>query len=102
MVASFAAPALPVPGVAKVVMMLAVYLGFLGFLHYSEAFKPRLDPLSKFAIACGIISFWVLASPLMALAKGNVGPVVFAALMAGFLVSMQKRLKNRLAASERG
>jgi hypothetical protein len=102
MVASFAAPALPVPGVAIVLIMLIVYLGFLGFLHHSRVFEPGLVPLSRFAVACGIISFWVLASPLMAVAKGNVGPVVFAALMAGFLVSMQKRLKKRLAVSERG
>jgi hypothetical protein len=98
--ASFAAPALPVPGVAKVLVMLAVYLGFLGFLHHSRAFDPGLDALSRFSVACGIISFWILASPLMALAKGNVGPVVFAVLTAGFLASMQKRLKRGLTASK--
>jgi hypothetical protein len=96
MVASFAAPALPIPGVAKVAMMLAVYLGFLGFLHHSGAFDPGLDPLSRFAVACGVISFWVLASPLMALAKGNVGPVVFAVLTAGFLARARKRLRKEL------
>ena len=97
MVVGFAAPSLPLPGVAKVVVMLTVYLGFLGFLHHSRAFDPGLDSLSRFAVACGIISVWVLASPLMALAKGNVGPVVFAVLTAGFLASVQKRLKQRLA-----
>jgi len=79
-----AGPALPVPGLAKVAVMLAVYLSFLGLLHHGGVFDPGLDPLSKFAVACGIISFWVLASPLMSLAKGNVGPVIFAALTAVF------------------
>jgi hypothetical protein len=97
MVANFAAPALPMPGVVKVVVMLTVYLGFVGFLHRSRALNPGLDPRSRFAVACGVISFWLLASPLMALAKGNVGPVVFAVLTAGFLVSMHKRLKTGLA-----
>jgi hypothetical protein len=97
MIVGFAAPALPMPGAVKVVVMLAVYLGFLGFLHRSGAFNPSLDPLSRFTVACGIISFWILASPLMALAKGNVGPVVFAVLAAGFLASAHKRLKTELA-----
>jgi len=97
MVVGFAAPALPMPGVVKVVLMLTVYLGFLGFLHRRRAFDPGLDPLSRFAVACGVISFWVLAAPLGALAKGNVGPVVFAVLTAGFLVSVHKRLKTGLA-----
>jgi hypothetical protein len=97
MVVSFAAPALPMPGVVKVVVMLAVYLGFLGFLHRHGAFDPGLDPLSRFAVSCGVISFWVLAAPLGALAKGNVGPVIFAVLMAGFLESEHKRLKTGLA-----
>jgi hypothetical protein len=100
MVVSFAAPALPMPGVVKVVVMLAVYLGFLGFLHRSHAFDPGLAPLSRFAVACGVISFWVLASPLMALAKGNVGPVVFALLTGGLLASVHKRLKTEQANSK--
>jgi hypothetical protein len=97
MVACFAAPALPVPGTAKVAVMLTVYLGFLGFLHRCRVFDPGLTPLPRFAVACGIISFWVLASPLMAIAKGNVGPVIFALLMTGFLASMRKRLQAGLA-----
>jgi hypothetical protein len=97
MVANFAAPALHMPGMVKVVLMLAVYLSFLGFLHRHGAFDPGLDPLSRFAVACGVISFWVLAAPLGALAKGNVGPVIFAVLMASFLESEHKRLKTGLA-----
>ena len=93
MVVSFATPALPMPGMVKVVVMLAVYWGFLGFLHRNQAFDPGLDPLSRCAVAGGVISFWVLASPLMALAKGNVGPVVFAVLTAGNLLRARKRLK---------
>jgi hypothetical protein len=97
MVVSFAAPALRMPGVAKVVVMLAAYLGFLSFLHHNQAFDPGLPPFARFAIACGFISFWFLASPLMALAKGNVGPVVFAVLTAGLLASARKRLKTGVA-----
>jgi hypothetical protein len=97
MIVGFAAPALPMPGAVKVVVMLAVYLGFLGFLHRCRAFDPGLDPLSRFAVACGVISFWVLAAPLGALAKGNVGPVIFAVLTAGLLASAHKRLKTGLA-----
>lgn len=100
MIVGFAAPALPMPGVVKVVLMLAVYLGFLGFLHRRRAFDPGLDPLSRFAVACGVISFWVLAAPLGALAKGNVGPVIFAVLTAGLLASAHKRLKTELANSK--
>ena len=94
MVIGFTVPALPVLALAKVVVMLTFCLAFLGFLHHNRAFDPGLDPLSKFAVASGIISFWILASPLMALAKGNDGPFVFAVLMAGFLASVQKRLKK--------
>ena len=96
-VVSFTVPALPVPALAKVVVMLTSYLAFLGFLHHNRAFDPGLDPLSKCAVASGIISFWILASPLVALAKGNVGPFFFGGLMAGFLTNVQKRLKKGLA-----
>jgi hypothetical protein len=100
MIVGFVAPALPMPGVVKVVVMLTFYLGFLAFLHRSGAFNPGLDPLSKFAVACGVISFWVLAAPLGALAKGNVGPVVFALLTAGFLASAHKQLKTEPVTSK--
>jgi hypothetical protein len=96
MVAGFAAPALAMPSVAKVVMMIAIYLAIMGFLHHNRAFSPGLGALSKFAVASGIVSFWILASPVMAFAKGNVGPVIFAVLMAGFLASVKQRLKKRL------
>ena len=100
MIVGFAAPTLPIPGLVKLVVMLTVYLGFLGFLHRRGAFDPGLDPLSRFAVACGVISFWVLAAPLGALAKGNVGPVVFAVLTAALLASAHKRLKTELVNSK--
>jgi hypothetical protein len=96
MVVNFAAPTLAIPAVVKVVAMLAVYLAFLEWLRRSGMFHPGLDPLSKFAGASGIISFWILVSPLTAFGKGNIGPVFFGTLVAVFLVSTQKRLKKRL------
>ena len=96
MVVNFAAPTLAIPAVVKVSAMLAVYLAFLEWLRRSGLFRPGLDPLSKFAGASGIISFWILVSPLTAFGKGNIGPVFFGTLVAVFLVSTQKRLKKRL------
>jgi len=96
MVVNFASPTLAIPAVAKVVVMLAVFLAFLGWLWRNGIFRPGLDPLSKFAGAGGIISFWVLVSPLTSFSKGNIGPVFFGALMAVFLVSVQQRLKKKL------
>jgi hypothetical protein len=97
MVAGFAAPALPVPPIAKVAIMMTAYAAFLGLLHHNRAFDLGLDPLSKFAVASGIISFWILVSPLTSFGKRNVGPVAFALLVAGILASMHKRLKKGLA-----
>jgi hypothetical protein len=96
-VAGFAAPALPVPAIAKAAVMMTVYAAFLGLLHHSRAFDRGLDPLSKFAVASGIISFWILVSPLTAFGKGNVGPVAFAVLVSGILASVHRRLKEGLA-----
>ena len=98
-VVNFAAPTLAIPAVAKVVVMLAAYLAFLGWLWRNGIFRPELDPLSKFAGASGIISFWILVSPLTAYGKGNVGPVFFGALTAIFLVSVHQRLRKGLPIS---
>jgi hypothetical protein len=92
MAASFAAPALPIPGAVKVGVMLAVYLAFLGFLYRSRAFDPALGPKWRFAVAGGIISFWIMVSPLMALAKGNPGPLIFALLTVGLLIRVRRRI----------
>jgi hypothetical protein len=97
MVAGFAAPALPMPAIAKIAVMMTVYVAFLGFLHHNGAFDPGLNPLSKFAVASGMISFWILISPLTAFGKGNVGPVAFAVLVAGILATMHQRLKRGLS-----
>lgn len=99
MAVNFAIPTLAIPAVAKVVAMLAVYLAFLGWLRRSGMFRPGLDPLSKFAGASGIISFWILVSPLTAFGKGNIGPVFFGVLVAVFLVSTRKLLGKRLPIS---
>lgn len=96
MVVNFAAPTLAIPTAVKVVMMLGVYLAFLEWLRRRAIFRPGLAPLSKFAVAGGIISFWILLSPLTTLSKGNPGPAFFGALMAIFLVSVQRRLKKNL------
>jgi hypothetical protein len=92
MVVGFATPTVAIPAVAKVVVMLAAYAGFLVLLRRSGVFRPGLDPLSKFAVAAGIITFWILVSPLTSFGKGNIGPVFFGALTACFLVQTQRRL----------
>jgi hypothetical protein len=96
-IVGFAAPALPFPPIVKAGMMLAVLAAFLGFLNRNRVFNRDLDPLSKFAVASGIISFWMLVSPLTAHGKGNVGPVAFALLVAFVLATAYKRLKTPLA-----
>ena len=96
MVVGFAAPALAIPAVTKMVVMLAVYLLFLRFLRRNGVFRLDLDPLSKFAAASGIICFWILISPLTSLGKGNIGPVLFGGLMAAFLFSVHQRLAKSL------
>jgi len=96
MVLSFAAPTLAIPAVAKAVVMLLVYVGFLGLLRWNGTFRPGLDARSKFAVAGGMISFWIIVSPLASFAKHNAGPVFFGALTAVFLLRMLQRLKNSL------
>jgi hypothetical protein len=96
MLVGFATPAVAMPAVAKVVVMITAYLAFLGVLRWCGVFRTEMDPLSKFAVASGILSFWVLVSPLTALRKGNIGPVFFGALVAVLLVSAQQRLRKRL------
>jgi hypothetical protein len=85
MVVNFAAPTLAIPAVAKLAVMLGIYLAFLEWLRRSGVFHPRQKPLARFAVASGIISFWVLVSPLTSFSKGNLGPVCFGVLMAVFL-----------------
>jgi hypothetical protein len=96
MVIGFAAPTLAIPALAKVVIMLTVYAAYLELLRRSGVFRPGLDALSKFVVASGMISFWILISPLTSFGKHNIGPVFFGTLMAIFLVSVQQRLKKGL------
>jgi hypothetical protein len=94
MLAGFAAPTLPVPAVAQAALMLAVWAALIIFLRRNRAFDPGLEPLSKFAVASGILSFWLVVSPLTVLSKHNAGPIAFAALMAWILVTTRKQLSR--------
>lgn len=98
MVVSFATPTLTIPAVAKSVVIIMVYLGYLGLLRRIGVFRPGLDAMPKFAVAGGMISFWILVSPLASFAKRNIGPVCFGALTAYFLLRMLQRLKKSLPA----
>ena len=96
MVVGFATPALAMPAVAKVVIILMAFLAYLAWLRRSGAFRSGLDPVSKLAVAGGMVCFWVLMSPLASLQKGNPAPLFFGALMAGFLVYAQRMLRQGL------
>ena len=95
MVAEFVFPALPLPGVIKVALMLTAFLTYLAWFRREGALAPAQKPILRFAAGCGIVSFWILLSPLMSLAKGNPGPVLFGAGTALFLWREHRR---RLAA----
>jgi hypothetical protein len=93
MVVNFAAPTLAIPAVVKVVVMLGVYLAFLEWLRRNGIFRAGQLPLSRFAAASGIISFWILVSPLTSRGKGNPGPACFGLLVAVVLVQEWRRLR---------
>ncbi len=93
MIVGFAAPTLPAPAIAIIIIMFGVYGAFVLFLRRNGVFNPGLDPLSKFAVASGMVSFWILVSPLTARSKGNVGPVAFAALVGYVLLRARKRIR---------
>jgi len=101
MAVNFAAPTLAIPAVAKLAVMLGVYVAFLECLRRSGIFEPGQKPLSKLAGASGIISFWVLVSPLTSFGKGNPGPVCFGVFMAVFLLHQQRRLRHSVSLGER-
>jgi hypothetical protein len=96
MVIGFAAPTIAIPPLAQATIILATYAAFLELLRRSGTFQTGLDPLSKFTLAAGIVSFWVLVSPLSSFAKGNIGPVSFGLFMAAFLLNTLKRLRKRI------
>ena len=96
MVINFAAPTLAIPAAAKLVMMLGVYLAFLAWLRRKGLFRSGLNPIGKFAGASGIISFWILVSPLTSFGRHNPGPVCFGVLMAVFLICVQRQLCKKL------
>jgi hypothetical protein len=94
MLTGFAAPTLPLPAIAQIAVILSVWAAFLGFLHDNRAFDPALDPLSRFAVASGIISFWILVSPITTLGRRNPGPLAFAVLVTAILLTKRKRLRR--------
>jgi len=96
MLISFAAPTLAIPAAAKIAVMLLFYLAFLGLLRRNGTFRAGLNPLSKFAVASGMISFWIILSPLASIAKHNLGPASFGALTVFLLFRMLQRLKANL------
>jgi hypothetical protein len=97
MIVNFAAPTLAIPAVAKIGVMLTVYFLFLEWLRRSRIFRAECDPLAKLAVAAGIISFWILISPLTSFGKRNIGPVLFGIFMALFLVNVRRRLQKNAA-----
>jgi hypothetical protein len=94
--AGFAVPALPLPTLAKIGIMLAVYGAFLWIAQRNQAFSPILPPLSRLACASGIISFWILVSPVAIFMRHSFGPLVIAVLMSIFLLSQRNRLVSSI------
>ncbi len=92
MLVNFAAPTISMPAAAKIAVMLFAYGAFLFALYRAGAFQPALSALGKFAVASGLISFWVVFSPLGSVAKHSPGPVLFGAAMAIFLWRQRRRL----------
>ncbi|MGO8674279.1 MAG: hypothetical protein ACLQVX_00260 [Limisphaerales bacterium] len=93
-IVGFAVPSLPMPALAKMALMAAVYLAFLEFLRRNHVFNPGLAPLAQLAIAAGIVSFWILVTPLTMIGKGNPGPLIFAVLTIAFFVRIRRRLMS--------
>jgi len=91
-VVSFAAPAMNMSAWIMVAAMVGVYLGFLAVLARFRTFDPRLPALSKLAAAGGIITFWLMVSPMAAFGKGNPSPLIAAVPMVWFLLSARRRL----------
>ena len=92
MVVSFVVPAVSMPATLQVMLMFGVLAAFLTFLNHNRVFDLDLDPLAKFAVAAGMISFWLLVSPLTMLSHHSPGPIVFAVLVVIILVRERKRL----------
>jgi hypothetical protein len=97
MVVGFAMPSMPLPAVVNIGVMIGVYLAFLAWLGRNGAFRPGLNPLSKFALASGMITFWILISIPKSFALRNIGPAFFGLLMAVFLLRVRWRMRNGLA-----
>lgn len=102
MIVNFAAPTLGIPAVAEIGVMLLVYCLFLAWLRRSGVFRAECEPLAKLAVAGGIISFWILISPLTSFGKRNLGPVVFGIFMAILLLNVLGRLRKKAANSAVG
>ena len=102
MVVGFAAPALSISPAAKIALMMGAYLGYLGWLKRNRAFDLALEPPLKFAIASGMISFWLLVSPAVSFGKRSVEPALAGALVAGVLFSAQRRLRQESPAIDFG
>ncbi len=97
MVVGVAFPSTPIPPVVIIAVILGIYAAFLGFLRRIRAFDSSLDPLAKFAVAAGMISFFIAVSPLISLGKHNPGPIICGVAATVILVREHKRLKRALA-----
>ena len=97
MVFGVAFPSIPIPPAIIIAVILAVYAAFLWFLHHIRAFDRNLDPVSKFAIAAGMISFFIAVSPLKSLGEHNPGPIICGVIAVVILSRQYKRLKRALA-----
>ena len=80
MFSGLAAPSLPIPAGARMAIILTVYAALLVFLWRIHIFDNDLGPLSKFAVAAGMISLFILVSPLISFGKRNPGPILCGAV----------------------
>jgi hypothetical protein len=91
MLVGFVTPSINIPTLAKVIVMLAAYLGFLEWLRRCGIFSG--DRMTRFAAACGMISFWVVFSPLKSVALHNPGPLIFGIFVAWLLARLSRQLR---------
>ena len=89
--AEFILPAASFPAPVIIVVMLAAYFAFVRFLIAHGVFSESLSGQSRFAVAAGMITFWILIS-FVKLLGGFFSPAIVAIFIVAFLFRMKHRI----------
>lgn len=93
MLVSFIIPAVAIPAMMQIMLMILAYALFLNFLMRQGVLGESLPQNLRFTVVMGMMTFWICIAVLK-LFQGIVSPIIVAVFTVLILLNIKRRIKK--------